>query len=119
VADPGVPLEQRWADRWLRLIVQRFGEGLTRVELRRREVIRALSSKPDGRATFDEIATLRNVIRTRAFKIVSPQPPSRPSSTEAALLTTVLRDRAPHLLTVVDRGSATVQPCRSDARCSI
>jgi hypothetical protein len=69
VAGARIPLEQPWADRWLRLIDARFGEHLTRVDLRRREVIRVLSSRPDGRATFDEIATLTpELARTYAQK---------------------------------------------------
>jgi hypothetical protein len=69
MTDCRVPLDRPWADQWLRLIDARFGEPLTRVESRRREVIRILSSMPDGRATFDEIAALTPALaRTYARK---------------------------------------------------
>jgi hypothetical protein len=72
MANARVPLEQPWADRWLRLIDARLGERRTRVDERRREVIRVLSGRHDGRATFEEIATLTPEL-TRTYAQKSPK----------------------------------------------
>jgi hypothetical protein len=58
MAESRVPLEQPWASRWLRRIDACYPSTSSRVALRRKDLVLALSGRPGGEALRGELATL-------------------------------------------------------------